>query len=89
MGNCKTVRDAQSVAAVKVITWTVSCYYTIMHRETFIEKLTEVQQTVEQLLAQLRASGHTNSRLTSTGRAGNTGQFANAPESPASKSSGA
>jgi hypothetical protein len=30
----------------------------MMHRETFIEKLTEVQQTVEQLLAQLQASEH-------------------------------
>ena len=29
-----------------------------MDRETFIEKLTEVRQTVEQLLAQLEASGH-------------------------------
>ena len=29
-----------------------------MHREVFIEKLTEVQQTVEQLLAQLQASEH-------------------------------
>jgi len=29
-----------------------------MHRETFIEKLTEVQQTVEQLLAGLQASEH-------------------------------
>jgi hypothetical protein len=29
-----------------------------MHRETFIEKLTEIQQTVEQLLAQLQASEH-------------------------------
>jgi hypothetical protein len=29
-----------------------------MHRETFIAKLTDVQQTVEQLLAQLRASEH-------------------------------
>ncbi len=29
-----------------------------MHRATFIEKLTEVQQTVEQLLAQLQASEH-------------------------------
>jgi hypothetical protein len=27
-----------------------------MHRDTFIEKLTEVQQTVEQLLAGLQAS---------------------------------
>jgi hypothetical protein len=30
--------------------------FTIMHRETFIAKLTEIQQTVEQLLAQLQAS---------------------------------
>ena len=29
-----------------------------MHRETFIAKLTEMQQTVEQLLAQLQASEH-------------------------------
>jgi hypothetical protein len=29
-----------------------------MNRETFIEKLTEVQQTVEHLLAQLQASEH-------------------------------
>ena len=29
-----------------------------MHRETLIEKLTEVQQTVEQLLAGLQASEH-------------------------------
>jgi hypothetical protein len=29
-----------------------------MNRETFIAKLTEVQQTVEQLLAQLQASEH-------------------------------
>lgn len=29
-----------------------------MDRETFIEKLTEVRQTVEQLLAQLEASEH-------------------------------
>ena len=29
-----------------------------MHREAFIEKLTEIQQTVEQLLAQLQASEH-------------------------------
>jgi hypothetical protein len=29
-----------------------------MHRETFIAKLTEIQQTVEQLLAQLQASEH-------------------------------
>ena len=29
-----------------------------MHRETFIAKLTDVQQTVEQLLAQLQASEH-------------------------------
>jgi hypothetical protein len=29
-----------------------------MHRETFIAKLTEVQQTVEELLTQLQASEH-------------------------------
>jgi hypothetical protein len=29
-----------------------------MHRETFIAKLTEVQRTIEQLLAQLQASEH-------------------------------
>jgi hypothetical protein len=29
-----------------------------MHRETFIAKLTEVQQIVEQLLAQLQTSEH-------------------------------
>ena len=29
-----------------------------MHRETFIEKLTEIQQTVGQLLVQLQASAH-------------------------------
>ena len=34
----------------------ISCYYTIMNRTTFIEKLIEVQRTVEQLLAQLQAS---------------------------------
>jgi hypothetical protein len=30
----------------------------MMHREAFIAKLTEVRQTVEQLLAQLQASEH-------------------------------
>lgn len=30
----------------------------MMHRETFIKKLTEVRQTVEQLLAELQASEH-------------------------------
>jgi hypothetical protein len=29
-----------------------------MNRETFIEKLTQVEETVEQLLAQLQASEH-------------------------------
>ena len=29
-----------------------------MNREAFIEKLTEIQQTVEQLLSQLQASEH-------------------------------
>jgi hypothetical protein len=32
----------------------------MMHRETFIERLTEVQQIVEQLLAELQASEHDN-----------------------------
>ena len=32
--------------------------YTIMNRATFIEKLTEMQQIVAQLLAQLQASQH-------------------------------
>ena len=36
----------------------ISWYYTMMHRETFIAKLTEVQQTVEHLLAKLQASEH-------------------------------
>ena len=44
-----------------------------MNRETFIEKLTEVRQTVEQLLATYRPASRTNLRLTFTGRAGNTG----------------
>ena len=30
----------------------------MMNRETFVEKLTEIQQTVGQLLAQLQASQH-------------------------------
>jgi hypothetical protein len=30
----------------------------MMHREAFIEKLTQIQQNVEQLLAQLQASEH-------------------------------
>jgi hypothetical protein len=29
-----------------------------MHRETFIAKLTEIQQNIEQLLAQLQSSEH-------------------------------
>ncbi len=36
----------------------ISCYYTIMNRAAFIEKLTEIQRTVEGLLAQLQASEH-------------------------------
>ena len=30
----------------------------VVHRETFIAKLTEVQQTIQQLLTQLQASEH-------------------------------
>ena len=44
-----------------------------MHRKTFIAELTEVQQTVEQLLSQLQPASTTSLRLTSTGRAENTG----------------
>ena len=35
-----------------------SCYYTIMNRAAFIARLTEIQRTVEQLLAQLQTSEH-------------------------------
>ena len=34
----------------------ISCYYTIMNRAAFIAKLTEVQLTVEQFLAELQSS---------------------------------
>jgi hypothetical protein len=54
-----------------------------MHREIFIAQLTEVQQTIERLLTQLKAASTTNSRLTSTGRGGNIGQLANDQENPA------
>jgi hypothetical protein len=56
-----------------------------MHRDTFIAKLTDVQQTVEQLLAELQASEH--DKFISTGRGGNTGQSVNVPERAESKSS--
>ena len=36
----------------------LSCYYTMMNRAAFIEKLTEIQRTVEQLLIQLKTSEH-------------------------------
>ena len=36
----------------------ISCYYTMMNRTAFIEKLTEIQRTVEQLLTQLQTSEH-------------------------------
>ena len=36
----------------------ISCYYTMMNRTAFIEKLTEIQRTVEQLLGQLQSSEH-------------------------------
>jgi hypothetical protein len=34
----------------------ISCCYTIMNRTVFVEKLIEVQRTVQELLDQLRAS---------------------------------
>jgi hypothetical protein len=34
----------------------LSCYYTILNRPTFIEKITEVQRSVDPLLDQLQAS---------------------------------
>ena len=58
-------------------------------REKLIAKLTEIQQSAGQLLAQLEASEHDAFAAHSTGRAGNTGQLANVPEKAASKSNGA
>jgi hypothetical protein len=37
---------------------TISCYYTIMNRETSIAKLTEIQKNAGHLLSQLQASEH-------------------------------
>ena len=37
----------------------------MMHREAFIAKLAEIQETVEQLLAQLRPTSTTSFRLAS------------------------
>jgi hypothetical protein len=54
-----------------------------MNRETFIEKLTRVQQTVEHLPNSKPASP-TNSPLTSTGREENTAPLANVPTREAS-----
>ena len=49
--NLRTFGDAFSTAPYIV-------KYHDMNRETFIARLTEVQQTVEQLLAQVQASEH-------------------------------
>ena len=57
--NLRTFGDAFSTAPYIV-------KYHDMNRETFIARLTEVQQIVEQLLAQLQASEHDDSRITST-----------------------
>ena len=54
----------------------MSCYYTIMNRETFIAKLTEIQENVGHLLPNCRLASTTSSRLISTALVGNTGQFA-------------
>jgi hypothetical protein len=60
-----------------------------MHRETFIAKLTDVQQTVEQLLAQLQASEHDKFAAYLYRSRREYDQLANAPENRASKSSDA
>jgi hypothetical protein len=60
-----------------------------MHRETFIAKLTQIQQNVGQLLARLQASEHDKFAAHLYRLAGNTGQPVITPESPASQSSAA
>jgi hypothetical protein len=60
-----------------------------VHRDIFIEKLTEKCNTPSSSFwPNFRRASTTNSRLTSIRRGGNTGQLVNEPESPASKSSG-
>jgi hypothetical protein len=58
-----------------------------MNRDTFIEKLTEVQETVEQLLAQLQASEHDKFAAHLYRSAGNIVQSVNVPERAGNKSS--
>ena len=60
-----------------------------MHRETFIAKLTEIQQSAGQLLSQLQAGEHDKFAAHLTDRAGNTAQIAIMPDRAASKSSAA
>ena len=48
----------------------------MMHRETFIERLTEVQQIVSSCWPNFRPASTTSLRLTSTVPAGNTAQLA-------------
>ena len=63
--------------------------YHDMNRETFIAKLTEIQQSAGQLLAQLEASEHDAFAAHLYRSRRNTGQLANVREKAASKSSGA
>jgi hypothetical protein len=44
--------------AVEMYNAPASCCYTMMNRTAFIEKLTEIQRTVEQLLTQLQTNEH-------------------------------
>jgi hypothetical protein len=46
----------------------------IVHRETLIAKLSEIQQNVDFLISQLQASEHDKLRPISTDPAGNSGQ---------------
>ena len=59
-----------------------------MHRETFIAKLTEIQQNARHLLSQLQASEHDKFAATFIGPEGNTAQIAITLEKAASKSRG-
>jgi hypothetical protein len=59
----------------------------MVHRDTFIAKLTEIQQNVEHLLSQLQPASMTSSRLPSTGREENTGQLVIVPAKAGNKSS--
>jgi membrane-bound lytic murein transglycosylase MltF len=61
----------------------------MMHRETFIAKLTEIQQIVEQLLAQLQANEHDAFAAHLYRSRKEYRQLANGQARAASKSSGA